>query len=138
MKNPPSPEKFALIIGNDDYATSSNKLMKCDMNIKQLSEVLTKMEFNVTLKSNMKRTDMLGTIKEFKMKSKECTIALFYFCGHGSFADGENYLIPVEDNDIENYGDLDEKAVYVERNLKELMSRQVHAEGEKVEVIKDD
>src|SRR3954469_10442739 len=94
--------RYALIIGNGKYGEVPLKNAPNDA--RAMADHLKKMGFDVTLKVDASRKDMIDTIREFGGKlSKQKGVGLFYFAGHGAQLAWRNYLIPV-DAQIKNAG----------------------------------
>ncbi|MCP3880972.1 MAG: SUMF1/EgtB/PvdO family nonheme iron enzyme, partial [Sulfitobacter sp.] len=51
--------------------------------------------FEVLIKTNSGKKDMLEAVRDFGNKSQGAEVALFFYAGHGMQVDGVNYLIPV-------------------------------------------
>ena len=101
--------RLALIIGNGKY--SEVPLKNAPNDAKAMAEHLTRMGFDVTLKLDATRADMIETIHAFGTKlAKQKAVGLFYFAGHGAQLAWRNYLIPV-DAKIKNVGDIDAQGV---------------------------
>lgn len=93
---PPAPEaRTALIIGCD-YKNSGMQLPSPLQDAASIAGVLeTRLGFKVTVLSNPTRKEMLGAIDKFGAAlAQSGGIGLFYFSGHGSQFDGDNFLIP--------------------------------------------
>ncbi len=90
---PQSQTKWALLIGNSDYADAP--LANPVNDARDLSKVLEGLGFVVTTKLNASQSEMKRSVREFSDKLKESGgIGLFYFAGHGVQTKGRNYLIP--------------------------------------------
>jgi formylglycine-generating enzyme required for sulfatase activity len=86
--------RVALVIGNGDY-DSVGKLKNPVNDAIGIAEVLSKVGFKVTLKTNQNRRQMIEAIQEFGEAIKNGGVGVFYFSGHGVQVNGDNYLIPV-------------------------------------------
>ena len=92
---------YALVIGNNDYDQQRGwpALKTATNDAKAIAEVLEKKYgFNVTLKLNANRDEMLISLEEMRRKLTEEDNLLVYYAGHG-FMDPENdqgYWIPVD------------------------------------------
>jgi len=87
-------ERVALVIGNSDYQVKP--LVHPVNDARDMARVLGKLGFDVTLMVNAEQDAMELAIEVFGNKLGENTVGLFYFSGHGSQYDGENYLIPIK------------------------------------------
>jgi uncharacterized caspase-like protein len=112
--------RFALVIGNGRYQDVPLKNAQNDA--KAIAEQLTRVGFEVTLKLDSTRSEMVETIRAFGAKlGKQKGIGLFYFAGHGAQLAWRNYLIPV-DAKIKNIAEMQAQAVDME-TLLESMTR---------------
>ena len=101
--------RFALVIGNGRY--EDVPLKNAPNDAKAIAEHLTRMGFDVTLKLDSTRSEMVETIRAFGAKlSKQKGVGLFYFAGHGAQLAWRNYLIPV-DAKIKNISEVQGQAV---------------------------
>ena len=107
-------QKLALLIGNSQY-TNLHKLTSPSKDIPALAKKLRGMEFEVTELYDLDEKAMKKAIKDFKKRLQKYpdAIALFYYSGHGSQADGESYLIPI-DGDTRDEADVEADGVKVE------------------------
>jgi hypothetical protein len=112
--------RFALIIGNGKY--NEVPLKNAPNDARAMADHLKRMGFDVTLKVDASRADMIETIQAFGGKlQKQKGVGLFYFAGHGAQLAWRNYLIPV-DAQIKNVADIDAQAVDMD-TLLESMTR---------------
>ena len=101
--------RFALVIGNGKY--SEVPLKNAPNDAKTMADHLTRMGFDVTLKVDATRAEMIETIRGFGSRlAKQKAVGLFYFAGHGAQLAWRNYLIPV-DARIKDVADVDAQAV---------------------------
>ena len=120
--------RYALIIGNGKYGEVPLKNAPNDA--KAMADHLQRMGFDVTLKIDASRADMIETIRAFGGKlARQKGVGLFYFAGHGAQLAWRNYLIPV-DATIEKLEDMREKTV----ELKSLLDGLIKA-GNPMSVI---
>ena len=87
-------DKFALIIGNNDYSGHSLKNPVNDA--KEIEEKLKVIGFNTTLLINGTKRNTLSTLSSFRDKLTTGSIGVVYYAGHGAQVDAKNYLIPVD------------------------------------------
>lgn len=103
----------ALVIGNADYSDAPLRNPVSDA--EAMAVILRKVDFTVTLRTDVTRADMLEAIETFQKESAtEGEVALFYYSGHGMQINGINFLIPV-DAGFRSQEDLQRKAVEVDR-----------------------
>jgi len=101
-------QRLALIIGNAAY--DGNALRNPVNDAADLSAVLRNLGFQVTLKQDVNQRQMEEAVNQFSGQVKSGDIALFFYSGHGSQVNGENYLIPVKET-IASEADCKYKAV---------------------------
>ncbi len=107
--------RYALVIGNGRYGQVPLKNAPNDA--KAIAEQLKRMGFDVTLKLDATRSEMIDTIREFGARvAKQKGVGLFYFAGHGAQLAWRNYLIPV-DAAIKDVSQVDAQAVDMDRLL---------------------
>ena len=110
--------RLALVIGNGKYGEVPLKNAPNDA--RAMADHLKKMGFDVTLKLDASRKDMIDTIREFGGKlEKQKGVGLFYFAGHGAQLAWRNYLIPV-DAQIKNAAEMEAQAVDMDTLLESL------------------
>jgi len=105
----------ALVIGNAQY--QKNSLTNPVNDATDMANALNKEHgFTVELRTNLIRSEMVDAIREFKNRlfAHKNSVGLFYFSGHGTQVDGKNYLIPINNSEIEYDDDVLEKAVPVD------------------------
>ncbi|CAF1154694.1 unnamed protein product [Adineta ricciae] len=118
-----SRRKLALIIGNNNYFRPESKLRHCINDANDLSEVLSNVRFHVTTKLDLTGSQMIATINSFSKTINDGDLVLFYFSGHGYQIKGTNYLMPIDDGQIETEDDVEDFAVPVERTIKRLAEK---------------
>jgi uncharacterized caspase-like protein len=99
--------KLALVIGNDKYITQS--LRNCVNDANDMFRTLTSIGFTVEKGLNMLKDDMYDIIQNFIDHIESTDMVLFFFAGHGTQWEDQNYLIPcdntkVSGKNIKNYG----------------------------------
>jgi hypothetical protein len=87
--------RYALVIGNDNYARVS-KLDNARADARAIARALEQSGFNVTLKLDVGRSELLETVRNFKARLSGGSEAVFYFAGHGVQLGAANYLLPVD------------------------------------------
>ncbi len=88
-------KKIALVIGNNHY----KKITPLDNPAHDATDIaaaLKDLGFEVTLQTDIKRTDFILNLKAFGQQAQKANVALFYFSGHGLQVDGENILTPTD------------------------------------------
>lgn len=92
-----SKARFALIIGNSEYASSPLRNPVNDARL--ISDSLKNVGFQTTVKENLNLAEMKTAIREFAAKLPKGGVGLFYFSGHGIQIGGRNFLIPSDFNE---------------------------------------
>jgi hypothetical protein len=87
-------ERVALLIGNNNYA--STPLRNAVNDAKDLSEALKELGFQVIVRENASRRDMIEAIREFDKALEGAQTALFFYAGHAMQFKDRNYLIPID------------------------------------------
>lgn len=107
----------ALVIGNSHYDYSP--LQNPVNDAKAMTQRLVEMGFSVTQGTNLNYQKMQEVVQAFekRLSGTPETVALFYFSGHGAQVDGQNFLLPVNNNDIKGEADLEKQAVLAQNVL---------------------
>lgn len=87
--------RTALVIGNSKYKLA-NELNNPINDATEIANSLRQLGFDVTLLKDADLRQMEQAMENFNRKLRQGGTGLFYFAGHGTQVDGENYLIPVE------------------------------------------
>ena len=109
-------ERIALVIGNATYSKAPS-LNSPANDAQNMAETLSKLGFllvNGKAHVNADKKEMANLISTFRQKlvrSANGTTALFYFSGHGLGYKGENWLIPVDDGDLNFVEDIKHNAI---------------------------
>jgi len=88
-------EKFALIIGNNEYSTIPS-LNKAVNDARSIASALEDANFNVTLLKDASYREIVKSVDSFARKLKEDDVAVFFFAGHGVQLGSGNYILPVD------------------------------------------
>ena len=107
VDNPTTERRKAVVIGMSDYGAGfslENTLNDAD----DMSAVLTQLGFEVTLLKNNDLRNLKTNLSNWYSTIERNDMAIFYFAGHGTEVNGENYLIPVgaelkSQTDVEDY-----------------------------------
>ncbi len=98
---PITEKRQALIIGNSSYkhaATLKNPQNDAEL----IAASLRKTGFTVTLLINASQSEMKRAMRNFGRTLRASNaIGLFYYAGHGVQVKGENYLIPIDANIVD-------------------------------------
>ncbi len=97
-------QRVALVIGNAAYKSSPLKNPVNDAN--DMATTLKGLGFQVILRVNSNRRQMVEAVREFGTLIKRGGVGLFYYSGHGVQSRGKNFLIPVGAS-VDAEGDLE-------------------------------
>jgi len=100
--------RTALVIGNSAYQKSP--LVNPVNDAQAMAASLGSLGFTVTKIENASKSQMAEAIRQFGSHIKLGGVGLFYFAGHGVQVNGENFLIPVDD-DIQDKNQVVTKGV---------------------------
>ena len=100
--------RTALVIGNSAYQKSP--LVNPVNDAQAMAATLGSLGFTVTKLENASKGQMANAIRQFGDTIKLGGVGLFYFAGHGVQVNGENFLIPVDD-DIQDKGQVATKGI---------------------------
>jgi hypothetical protein len=93
-EGPPPEPRTALIIGNAGYSFAPLKNPINDA--EAMASALEGAGFKVIKETNADQAKMVEAVRTFGAElKKRGGVGLFYFSGHGTQIDGENYLLPV-------------------------------------------
>ena len=97
-------KRFALVIGNKNYATSPLKNSANDAS--SIADSLTDMGFRVSLLKDSNLSDLTTQVQQFYAEVKRDThsqkLALIYYAGHAIQVNHHNYIVPLG-MQFENY-----------------------------------
>ena len=111
--------QIALVIGNGNY--EYKPLTNTINDAEDMARVLKKIGFQVTLKTNLKQSEMKKAIRQFSQRlSQRQAVGLFYFSGHGAQVNGKNYLLPIDNKEIQDQYDLESSAVHADQLIKRM------------------
>ncbi len=122
-------KKVALLIGNSKYEVSALSLPNPANDATDMAAELRRLGYEVTVIVNARKSIMQAQFNEFGRKILNSGAAIFYYAGHGTQMDGENYLVPV-DAVIADEAGIREKSV----NLRELL-QYLQQPGERVNLV---
>lgn len=97
----PNSQQLALVIGNGQYAYSPLRNPENDANA--MTDKLVGLGFLVTRATHLDNQAMTMVVDDFKnqLSRLQKEVALFYFSGHGAQLNGQNYLLPVNNEHIQ-------------------------------------
>jgi uncharacterized caspase-like protein len=88
-------KNVALVIGNGAYL-NVGLLPNPVSDATEVASLLKKMNFDVTLATNIGLKDMVDSLKAFEDKASAADVAVVYFAGHGLEINGTNWLVPID------------------------------------------
>jgi uncharacterized caspase-like protein len=109
--------RTALVIGNSAYRKSP--LVNPVNDAQAMAAALKSVGFTVAQIENASKNQMAEAIRKFGETIKLGGVGLFYFAGHGLQVDGENFLIPVDD-DIQDKSQVVGKGLEAKLVLREM------------------
>jgi Caspase domain len=98
--------KVALVIGNAQYEKRGSWLANPVNDARLMDTQLRRMGFNVTKIENAKARNFQNVMAEFSTRAKDAAVAVVFYSGHGVQVEGENYLMPVDNEKIRTTEDL--------------------------------
>ncbi len=96
--------RVALVIGNAKYQRSA--LVNPVSDARLVSDRLKRVGFEVTELENVDAARFGTAVADFAVRAKGVEIALFYYAGHALQADGENFLLPVDNGKFRTMDDV--------------------------------
>src|SRR5689334_18283674 len=87
--------RVALVIGNSAYA-HVRPLPNPTNDARAMAKSLRDIGFVVTEGTDLDRTAMQATIRDFLRDAARSQVAVVYYAGHGVQIDGRNYLVPID------------------------------------------
>jgi uncharacterized caspase-like protein len=106
-------QRFALVIGNDEYRTAKLATPANDAGL--VADALQAAGFTVTGARNLDQATLRATFREFLGQVSAAgpdAVALVYFAGFGLQFEGDNYFVPV-DADIQRDVDVPLQAIRI-------------------------
>lgn len=97
-------KRVALVVGNSRY--QSNALVNPVNDARLIGTKLKGLGFDVVVVENAESTRFATATRDFAQRSKGADVALFFYAGHAIQADGENYLMPVNNGKIRSLDDV--------------------------------
>lgn len=96
--------RVALVIGNAKYQRSA--LVNPVNDARLVGDRLKRVGFDVTTLENVDAARFGAATRDFAARAKGADIALFYYAGHALQADGENFLMPVDNAKMRTMEDV--------------------------------
>jgi formylglycine-generating enzyme required for sulfatase activity len=90
--------RHALVIGNANYPNAKDRLPNAINDTNDISSALKKLGYEVVLKQNLDRLDMITEVDDFvaRLRNNTNSEGFFWYAGHGIEFDGEGYLLPLD------------------------------------------
>jgi TPR repeat protein len=85
----------ALVIGNDSYKNVT-RLLTAREDAKSMAEGLSRVGFQVTLRTDLTRQGMNAAIRNFKSQIEGGDEVVIFYAGHGVQLSNTNFLLPVD------------------------------------------
>lgn len=97
------------MVGNGSY--QAGPLTNPPNDAEAVAKVLEEADFEVHLATDRTLREMEADLREFKESISKGDVALFFYAGHGVQVDGVNYLLPVNNGNIQDSGALRRRAI---------------------------
>ena len=101
---PANGKRVALVVGNARY--QSNALANPVNDARLIGDRLKALGFDITVVENADNVRFASAVRDFGLRAKGADVALFFYAGHAIQADGENYLLPVNNGKIRSLDDV--------------------------------
>jgi formylglycine-generating enzyme required for sulfatase activity len=112
-------QRVALLIGNSSYSTAP--LRNPPNDVREMEAALQAVGFKVQTVLNANQNQMKRAVRDFGNLAQGADVAFFYYSGHGTQANGENYLLPLGAT-IEKEADYEVEAVSANALMRQLAS----------------
>lgn len=123
-------QKKALVIGNGTYSQPVNRLAHSSSNARSVAEKLKFLDFPVTVSCDLRsKEDMVTAFQDFTKGTSSVKLLLLYYSGHACHLDGNNYLLPVGDDNLSATDIVDSGY-----NVQQIIKR-VHEENKSLKFI---
>ncbi|MBS1156859.1 MAG: hypothetical protein H6R07_2783 [Proteobacteria bacterium] len=99
-----SGRRVALVVGNARYQRSA--LVNPVNDARLVGDRLKRIGFDVITLENIGSARFAAAVRDFSTRAKGADIAMFYYAGHAVQADGENYLMPIDNAKIRTLEDV--------------------------------
>lgn len=104
-----TPTRRALIVGNGAY--ERQPLANPTNDARALAQALEETGFEVLLRTDRTVEQMEDDLRSFREVIQPGDVTLFFYAGHGVQVDGRNYLLPIDNGDIQDNTELRRKAI---------------------------
>ena len=128
----PAPQsderRVALVIGNGQYQYARG-LAQPDDDARVMAAALESVGFEVMLLLDLDRDALKRAVRDFGATLSQGGVGMFYYAGHAVQADGQNYLVPV-DQDVPSELYIDLHFV----DIREILSA-MHLAGNRLNIV---
>lgn len=107
--DPGEPVRRALVVGNSAY--ERQPLANPTNDARDLADALEETGFEVLLRTDRTVEQMEDDLRSFREVIQPGDVTLFFYAGHGVQVDGRNYLLPIDNGDIQDNTELRRKAI---------------------------
>jgi uncharacterized caspase-like protein len=90
-------KRKALLIGNSKYVYY-NKLSNSIRDVDSMAVALKALGFSITVKKDTEYRTMTAAVNTFVQNLQQDDIALLYYSGHGIGYNGNNFMLPIEED----------------------------------------
>ncbi|WP_171133911.1 caspase family protein [Ruegeria sp. HKCCA6707] len=111
-------KRTAFVVGNADYANAL-PLANPVSDARLVAETLGRLGFEVTLATDLKRSELAAEFSAFLNETEGAELTLFYYAGHGMQFEGRNYLLGT-DAALQSAFDVQSEALPLDRIVKML------------------
>ena len=101
--------RVAFVIGNNSYAVGP--LANPVHDASDIAEVLQRIGFEVTLTLNRTLLEMEDDLAQFSASLLPGDVVFFFYAGHAVQVDGENFLLPIDNEGIRDRAALRRRAI---------------------------
>src|SRR5271163_3484009 len=115
-------KKRALLIGNNAYK-QGHKLRCCINDANDLGNKLCEIHFQVTVGTDLTYEQMDVMIEDFVNNICSDDLVVFFFAGHGTQWNDQNFLIPIDDDQIKDRKYIKHRAINAQHTLEKIMDR---------------
>ncbi|CAF1037917.1 unnamed protein product [Adineta ricciae] len=112
---------IALLIGNGAYPGDS-RLYKTVNDARFMSEKLKNIGFEVIIGTDLNLDGMTSRIKRFIDRIEQDHLVLFFFSGHGSQLEDQNYLLPIDYKSLHG-ASLSDRCINAQKVLRSISDR---------------
>ena len=88
-------KRIALVMGNASY-THAARLANPVNDASDVAAFLKTLSFDVVMGSDLTQDGMRRTLRDFRARAEQSSVALFFYAGHGMQVGGINVLVPVD------------------------------------------